>query len=53
MISPIAELEVIPIVTPEINADDCDGAADTVVVRLTDEDVVARYRVDDLRAASA
>jgi L-rhamnonate dehydratase len=34
----IAELEVIPIVTPGVNADDCDGAADTVVVRLTDED---------------
>jgi L-alanine-DL-glutamate epimerase-like enolase superfamily enzyme len=34
----IAELEVIPIVTPGVNAGDCDGAADTVVVRLTDED---------------
>jgi L-alanine-DL-glutamate epimerase-like enolase superfamily enzyme len=34
----IAELEVIPIVSPGVNADDCDGAADTVVVRLTDED---------------
>ena len=33
----VAELEVIPIVTPAVNADDCDGAADTVVVRLTDE----------------
>jgi L-rhamnonate dehydratase len=35
--SAIADLEVIPIVTPAVNADDCDGAADTVVVRLTDE----------------
>ena len=35
--STIADLEVIPIVTPAVNADDCDGAADTVVVRLTDE----------------
>jgi L-rhamnonate dehydratase len=34
----IAELEVIPIVTPAVNADDCDGSADTVLVRLTDED---------------
>ncbi len=34
----IAELEVIPIITPGVNADDCDGAADTVVVRLTDDD---------------
>jgi L-rhamnonate dehydratase len=33
----IADLEVIPIVTPAVNADECDGAADTVVVRLTDE----------------
>lgn len=37
MTSPIADLEVIPIVTPEVNADDCDGSADTVIVRLTDE----------------
>jgi len=36
-ISKIADLEVIPIVTPGVNADDCDGASDTVVVRLTDE----------------
>jgi L-rhamnonate dehydratase len=35
--STIASLEVIPIVTPAVNASDCDGAADTVVVRLTDE----------------
>ena len=35
--SAIASLEVIPIVTPAVNASDCDGAADTVVVRLTDE----------------
>jgi L-alanine-DL-glutamate epimerase-like enolase superfamily enzyme len=35
--STIADLEVIAIVTPAVNADDCDGAADTVVVRLTDE----------------
>ena len=35
--STIVELEVIPIVTPAVDADDCDGAADTVVVRLTDE----------------
>jgi L-alanine-DL-glutamate epimerase-like enolase superfamily enzyme len=34
--SSIVELEVIPIVTA-VNVDDCDGAADTVVVRLTDE----------------
>ena len=37
MTSPIADLEVIPIVTPGVNAEDCDGAADTVIVRLTDE----------------
>ena len=37
MTSPIAELEVISLVTPEVNAEDCDGAADTVIVRLTDE----------------
>ena len=36
--STIASLEVIPILTPAtIDADDCDGASDTVVVRLTDE----------------
>jgi L-rhamnonate dehydratase len=33
----IADLEVIPIVTPELNAEDCDGSADTVIVRVTDE----------------
>ena len=38
MSSTIASLEVIPIVTPAVNASDCDGAADTVVVRLTDEE---------------
>lgn len=37
MTSLVAELEVIPIVTPEVNAEDCDGSADTVIVRLTDE----------------
>jgi L-rhamnonate dehydratase len=36
-ISAIADLEVIPIVTPAVNAADCDGSADTVVVRITDE----------------
>jgi L-rhamnonate dehydratase len=35
--SAIADLEVIPIVTPAVNAADCDGSADTVVVRITDE----------------
>ncbi len=35
--SAVAELEIIPIVTRAVNADDCDGASDTVVVRLTDE----------------
>jgi L-rhamnonate dehydratase len=35
--SRIAAVEVIPILTPAVNAADCDGAADTVVVRLTDE----------------
>lgn len=35
--STIADLEVIPIVTPAVNAADCDGSADTVVVRITDE----------------
>lgn len=33
----IADLEVIPIVTPSVNADDCDGSSDTVVVRISDE----------------
>jgi L-alanine-DL-glutamate epimerase-like enolase superfamily enzyme len=33
----IASLEVIPIVTPALNVADCDGSADTVVVRVTDE----------------
>ena len=36
----IRELEVIPIITPLVNKDDCDGAADTVVVRITDDDGV-------------
>jgi L-rhamnonate dehydratase len=35
--SPIAEIEIIPIVTPAVNADDCDGSSDTVVVRISDE----------------
>lgn len=35
--SPIAQLEVIPIVTPAVNSEDCDGSSDTVIVRLTDE----------------
>ena len=35
--SAIADLEVIPIVTDNVNAADCDGASDTVIVRLTDE----------------
>ncbi len=35
--SAIADLEVIPIATPAVNAADCDGSADTVVVRVTDE----------------
>ena len=35
--SAIADVEVIPIVTPAVNAADCDGSADTVVVRITDE----------------
>ena len=35
--SVIADVEVIPIVTPAVNAADCDGSADTVVVRITDE----------------
>ena len=33
--SAIADLEVIPIVTPAVNAEDCDGSADTVIVRIT------------------
>jgi L-alanine-DL-glutamate epimerase-like enolase superfamily enzyme len=33
----ISDLEVIPIMTPAVNADDCDGSADTVIVRVTDE----------------
>ena len=35
-VSPIADVEVIPIESAA-SPDDCDGAADTVVVRLTDE----------------
>ncbi|MDX6368873.1 MAG: hypothetical protein QOG93_375 [Gaiellaceae bacterium] len=35
--SAIADLEVIPIATPAVNAADCDGSADTVIVRVTDE----------------
>src|SRR5713101_3858004 len=35
--SGIADVEVIPIVTPEVDAEDCDGSADTVVVRIWDE----------------
>jgi L-alanine-DL-glutamate epimerase-like enolase superfamily enzyme len=35
--SAIADVEVIPISTPAVNSADCDGSADTVVVRVTDE----------------
>lgn len=33
----IADVEVIPLMTPEIDDEDCDGSTDTVVVRVTDE----------------
>ncbi|HZQ80706.1 MAG TPA: mandelate racemase/muconate lactonizing enzyme family protein [Gaiellaceae bacterium] len=34
----IVDVEVISIVTPEVNSEDCDGSSDTVIVRVTDED---------------
>ncbi|MCS7006669.1 MAG: mandelate racemase/muconate lactonizing enzyme family protein [Thermoleophilia bacterium] len=37
----IADVEVIPLMTPEIDGEDCDGSTDTVVVRVTDEDGVS------------
>jgi L-alanine-DL-glutamate epimerase-like enolase superfamily enzyme len=37
-IARIADVEVIPIVAPALNVEDCDGSADTVIVRVTDED---------------
>lgn len=33
----IADVEVIPIMTPEVSGADCDGSAETVVVRIIDE----------------
>jgi L-alanine-DL-glutamate epimerase-like enolase superfamily enzyme len=35
--SAIAAVEVIPLVTPTVNAADLDGSSDTVLVRITDE----------------
>jgi L-alanine-DL-glutamate epimerase-like enolase superfamily enzyme len=37
-VSRIAAVEIIPVVTPGVNAADLDGASDTVIVRVTDED---------------
>ena len=37
-ISRITEVEVIPVVTPALNVADCDGSADTVIVRIIDEE---------------
>jgi L-alanine-DL-glutamate epimerase-like enolase superfamily enzyme len=37
-VSRVAAVEVIPIVTPALNAADLDGAADTVIVRISDEE---------------
>lgn len=37
----IVDVEVIPLMTPEIEAEDCDGSTDTVVVRVTDENGVS------------
>lgn len=36
-VSLIADVEVIPIMTPDVTGNDCDGSAETVVVRVTDE----------------
>src|SRR5688572_10033013 len=39
--TPIAEVEVIPIAMPESSSEACDGSVDTLVVRITDENGIS------------
>lgn len=36
-VSLITDVEVIPLITPDASGNDCDGSAETVVVKITDE----------------
>jgi L-rhamnonate dehydratase len=44
----IVDVEVIPVVDPKQNPDDCDGTVDTIIVKIVDED--GRYGIGEADA---